>query len=133
MEQPTNNENPEIGIIVERYGKNKEQLDSIKKLTDADNKEIKKLMEKAKIKEFTSDSYVAKYIVSTKNAINEDKLIEVLKTYKVSDVIKKREYVDFDALEDYIYNHEISSELATAIDRCNTPTPTIQLRISKRK
>lgn len=132
-EQTANNETTELNELVERYGKNKEQLDTIKKLTDADNKEIKKLMQDSDLKEFASDSYKAKYVISTKNTVNEDKLIDVLKTYKISDVIKTKEYVDFDALESYIYNHNISSELASAIDRCNTPIETIQLRISKRK
>jgi hypothetical protein len=65
--------------------------------------------------------------------MNEAKLLEVLKQNGIDVAVKTKEYVDMDALENYLYNNMPSADLARQIESCRTTTETVQLRISVTK
>lgn len=112
------------------YEANKSKMDSYKKLVDKDNKEIKSIMLEAGLKEFVVDDIKASCSVSEREDFIEEALIAKLKKMKVPGIVKKKEYVDMDALENAIYNGKID---AAALADCQTKKEVVTLRVSKLK
>lgn len=127
------NSDIQLTDIIQRYATYKSELDKYKKLADSDNAEIKNIMKESNITEYTAGEYTAKYIVSTSESMNEEKLIEVIKKHHFPGIIKTKEYVDMDALESYLYNAKLSDEATTDLDKCRIISERIQLRLSKAK
>lgn len=119
--------------LVVLYAEDKKNLDNLTKVCDSEKAEIKRQLETAGKKEHSAGGYTVKYVVSSRETMNEDKLLEVIKKFNITGVIKTKEYVDMDALESYLYNHELSANFATELDRCRDKTPIVQLRLSKTK
>lgn len=112
------------------YHKQKSEMDSIKKVVDKENAEIKTLMRSADIPEFVAGDIKATCSVSERLDFIEEALIEKIKDMKVRGIVKKKEYVDMDALENAIYNGKIN---AAALASCQTIKEVVTLRISKVK
>ena len=112
------------------YEANKSKMDSYKKLVDKDNKEIKSIMLGAGLKEFIAGNIKATCSVSEREDFIEEALIAKLKEMKVPGVVKKKEYVDMDALENAIYNGKID---AAALANCQTKKEVVTLRVTKLK
>src|SRR5574344_2339912 len=85
------------------YQANKSEMDSYKKLVDKDNKEIKTIMIGAELGEFIVDDIKASVSISEREDFIEEALIAKLKEMKIRGIVKKKEYVDMDALENAIY------------------------------
>lgn len=119
--------------LVPLYAENKKNLDNFTKVCDSEKAEIKRQLETAGKKEHSAGGYTVKYVVSSRETMNEDKLLDVMRKFNIPGVIKTKEYVDMDALESYLYNHELSSDFATELDHCRESTPVVQLRLSKTK
>jgi hypothetical protein len=123
--------------LIPRYVSNKQELDDYKKICDKENAEIKEIMSQSKLPEYEVDGYVAKYSVSKRETLNEDKLIELLKSSDIdggyNQFIKTKEYVDMDALEKAIYNDVINSDTIIAMDKCKEVKEVTTLRVSKLK
>lgn len=112
------------------YEANKSEMDSYKKLVDKDNKEIKSIMLGAELGEFVVDDIKASCSVSEREDFIEEALIAKLKEMKVRGIVKKKEYVDMDALESAIYNGKID---AAALADCQTKKEVVTLRVTKLK
>lgn len=112
------------------YEANKSKMDSYKKLVDKDNKEIKTIMLGAGLREFVVDDIKASCSVSEREDFIEEALIAKLKKMKVPGIVKKKEYVDMDALENAIYNGKIN---AAALADCQTKKEVVTLRVTKLK
>lgn len=112
------------------YEANKSKMDSYKKLVDKDNKEIKSIMLGAGLREFVVDDIKASCSVSEREDFIEEALIAKLKEMKVRGIVKKKEYVDMDALENAIYHGKID---AAALANCQTKKEVVTLRITKLK
>lgn len=120
-----------LNHIIPVYFDNKTKMDSYKKSVDADNKAIKEIMKEEALPEFVVDGIKASYSVSTREEFIEEALIEKIKLLKKSKgVIKKKEYVDMDALENAIYNGKIN---AIDLASCQTKKEVVTLRIGKAK
>lgn len=119
--------------LIPVYAENKADLDKIEKMCKSQNAEIKKHMEDLGEDEHTAGGYTVKYIVSERESINEDRLLEILKKHEIPCVIKTKEYVDMDALESYLYNVVMSDEMAADMASCREVKEVVQLRISKAK
>ena len=129
---------PDIGgetldELIPQYYENKQELDSYKKICDSANAKIKDLMLEAGETEHSTDDFVAKRIVVEKESISEEKLMAVLRKHHITDVIKTKEYVDMDALEDYLYKNVVSADFATDLANCKTVTEVVQLRVTRKK
>lgn len=123
--------------LVERYGNLKSEMDSYKSQVDADNKEIKKIMSETGKSVCTAGGYTAKYSISVSEDFDEAKLIKELtsKLYEGKSaydlgIIKHKEYVDMEVLEDAIYNGIIP---ASKLQSCKTRKETPRLTITKIK
>ncbi len=112
------------------YEANKSEMDSYKKLVDKDNKEIKSIMLGAGLREFVVDDIKASCSISEREDFIEEALIAKLKKMKVPGIVKKKEYVDMDALENAIYNGKID---AAALADCQTKKEVVTLRVNKLK
>lgn len=116
--------------LIPHYQLNKSEMDSYKKVVDKDNKEIKMIMLESQLPEFIVGDIKATCSVSEREDFIEEALIEKLKEMKVDGVIKMREYIDMDALENAIYNGELNAaELAS----CQTKKEVVTLRVTKIK
>lgn len=119
-----------LNQIIPSYQKNKYEMDYFKKLADIDNSEIKDLMKQGGYTEFAVGDVKAVLSVSERVDFNEPALIEVLKEMKVKGIIKKKEYVDSDALENAIYHGKID---AAVLVGCQTIKEVTSLRIAKNR
>ena len=116
--------------LIRLFYEDKQQLDEYKKSTDEYNKNIKDLMGKLDTTEFESDDLIAKIGVQNRESFNETKLIEKLKELNIEGVIKTKEYVDMDTLENVIYNGLLDASELTSCKEVKTVTT---LKVSKKK
>ena len=112
------------------YHMQKSEMDSIKKVVDKENAEIKTLMRESNLPEFVAGDIKATCSVSEREDFIEEALIVKLKEMKVRGIVKKKEYVDMDALENAIYNGKID---AAALADCQTKKEVVTLRVTKLK
>ena len=120
-----------LNSTIECFYQDKKQLDRYKKSTEKYNKEIKKLMNNLNKTEFETDNgLVAKITISNKEDFVENMLINKLKELKVDGIIKTKEYVDMDALEDALYNNELD---ATELTNCIERKQVITLKVKPKK
>lgn len=131
----------ELDRIISGYVQNKERLDSLKKVCDTDNKEIKKLIPQLVEQVEGQDKWVydtedgISVVLNTtkKQTLNEDKLLDILKNsgVKIKGLIKKKEYVDLDVLEDAMYKQLIGHDLMMQIDKCRSVKETQVLTVKR--
>lgn len=123
----------DLKTLVPQYYENKTNLDFYKKQCEAENAEIKKLMAEQKLKDFEAEGIIVKYIVQKKESFNEDALLTLLKNTGYESVIRTKEYVDMDLLENALYHDAIDKGTVVEMDKCKEVKEVVQLRVSKKK
>ena len=119
--------------LVKDYIVNKEREKEFKDAASIQNTQIKVIMSELNIKEFETDN--GKVVLSDRKTedFNEERLIQFLKERGLeSDIIKTKEYVDFDALESAIYHDIISGDNLKDMNSCKDVKVTQVLRINKK-
>lgn len=121
--------------MIRIYVGKKEELDPLKKQVDDYNKRIKTEMTNRDLSEFEVDGMRASISITPKSDFNELQAIEILRKNltpeQFSKVVKTREYIDDDAFESLVYNHEVDAAILAPAE---TPKePTVTLRIGKAK
>ena len=125
------NEQHLLNSTIECFYKDKQMLDKYKKSTEEYNKEIKDIMSNININEFETDSgLIAKLTHKQSESFNEEKLLAKIKELNIPGIIKTREYVDMEALENAIYNENID---ASELSSCREIKETVALKVSKKK
>ncbi len=123
--------------LIPTYAQNKLELESYKKICESENSAIKEKLLEIGQDEYSAGGYKAKRSVSERVSINEDKLLAVMKKHYLVEVIKTREYVDMDALENYLYhadeNDLNTQKLLEDIDKCRDVKEVVTLRVSKER
>lgn len=121
-----------LDTLIPQYAENKSLLDDYKKICDEENKQIKDMMEEGS---YEAGGWKATKSVTTRDSMNEDKLLDVLKKagFTQTSIIKTKEYVDMDELESAIYNGLIEKDILLEIDKCRESKEVVTLRISKVK
>lgn len=119
--------------LIEAYAENKALADDYKKIADKENKEIKELMKAEGLENESSDNYTAKYYVTTRESMNEEKLLEILKREDIIKCIKTIEVVDMDILESMLYNDEISNNVVAEMNSCREIKKVVNLKVTKKK
>ena len=120
-----------LKVFIDRYGKNKTELDKLKKAVDDDNKLIKDIMLKEGKKVAVSDYFTASCSISKRTSVDEEKLLETIKESGYTNLIKTKEYVDSDLLESAIYHDEIDGDTLDAISRCNIVKEVVVLKVKE--
>ena len=127
----------ELSGLVASYGENKTELDTLDKECKKQNAKIKELMIALKRDEYESGGYVAKYSVQHRESMNEDKLLELLSKdyqyYLDLGIIRQKDYIDSDALEDAIYHEKIEKDVLLEMDKCRETKEVPTLKIVKIK
>lgn len=123
--------------LIPDYAQNKLELDSYKKICESENNAIKEKLVELGQDEYSTGGYKAKRTVVEKVSMNEDKLLATMKKHYIVEVIKTREYVDMDALENYLYHVDEedphTQDLLADIDKCREIKNVVQLRVSKER
>lgn len=123
----------DIAMVIDSYGKNKDEEKGLKKYIDKESKLIKEYFSKNNLESFESEYYTATVSQTTKTSLNDDLAIEILKANlkpeELKTVIKIKEYIDEDALEKLSYNGFDMSILERAFIEKVTST----LRIKRNK
>ncbi len=123
----------ELEKLIEDYGKKKERLDLLKKQVDSTNTRIKALLTKNDLDSFESDNYKVNYQVRKSESLDEQGVIEILKENKIRGIVKSKEYVDEDALENAIYNGKIEANVLKEINDCKVVKESYALTIKEKK
>lgn len=126
-------ENTQLNDLLARYAVNKNELDNYKKIVDRENAQIKSIMLDASLGEYSSDEYRAVCTVSQRETMKEDMLLEIAHKHGISEIIKTKEYIDYDALENAIYNDRISDEVLMEMDKAKETKEVVTLRVTKIK
>ena len=121
--------------MIKIYVGKKEELDPLKKQVDDYNKKIKTEMQNQDLTEFVVDDVKASISITPKSEFNELQAIEILRKNltpeQFAKCVKTKEYIDDDAFESLVYNHEVDAGILAPAE---TPKePTITLRIGKAK
>lgn len=123
----------ELDTLIPRYAQNKLELDSYKKICEKENAEIKKIMKDYALPTHVVGDYKAVYTIQKRETINEEKLLEIAHQYGISDIIKTKEYIDFDALENAIYHGQISADVLAEIAKTKEVKEVVTLKVTKIK
>ena len=117
--------------LIRLFYEDKKLLDNYKKSTDEYNKQIKKDMTDLGKSEFeTDDGIIAKLSVQNRESFNDDLLLNKITELDIPGIIKTKQYVDMDALEDAIYNGQLD---ASELSSCKVVNQVTVLKVSKRK
>jgi len=127
---PKDELNEQLNELVPRYVQNKKQADHYMRLVKSDNEDIKDVLSYAQYDEYTVGDDRVFIVRSEKQEMDEDALIQKLKDMQVKGIVKKKEYVDTEALENALYHHRIKAE---EIASCFNTKETISLRVGKPK
>lgn len=119
--------------LIPQYAMNKSEADAYKKLCDRDNAKIKDIMLKADEKEHEVGDYKATCTVSERESMNEEMLLEIAHQFGISEIVKTKEYIDYDALENAIYNGRISQYILLEMDKAKEVKEVVTLRVTRIK
>lgn len=126
----------ELDKLIASYVLNKSEFDSLKKITERDNGRIKDMMLELNLSERQVGDRVVRRIVQERESLNEELLLELVKKWPQDvqeKIIKTKEYVDTDCLEDAIYSGLIPSDYLIDMDMCREVKQVVTLRVSKVK
>lgn len=119
--------------LVSDYIYNKDREKEFKDAASAENTEIKAIMNELELSKFETDVGAITLSDRVTEDFIEDKLIEFLKTRNLAnDIVKTKEYVDFDALESAIYHEKIVGDDLKDMAECKDIKTTQVLRIKKK-
>lgn len=123
----------DLDELIPQYAQNKAEMESYKKICDRENAEIKSIMKSFVVPTYQTGEYKASYIVSKRETMNEEMLLEIAHQYGISEIVKTKEYIDFDALEKAIYDEKIPNEILLEMDKAKETKEVVTLRIAKVK
>lgn len=123
----------ELDTLIPQYATNKSELDGYKKICEKENVKIKELMKDLGLTNYETGKYRALYSVSERESMNEEMLLDIAHRLGISEIVKTKEYIDFDALENAIYNNRISQEALLEMDKAKEVKEVVTLRITKIK
>lgn len=119
--------------LIPQYAANKSELDGYKALCDEENKAIKDVMGSYALQHYTAGGYKAVRTVQKRESMNEELLLEIAHKHGLTDIIKTREYIDYDALENALYNDRIPKAVIEEMDNAKEVKFVVTLKVSKVK
>ena len=122
-----------LSKAIDEYKESKDKENALKKANTAMNESIKNYMSENDMNEASSDMYTAVLSNTTKESLNEDLAIEIIKENLggalLASVIKQKEYIDEDALEKLVYNGDFD---ISKLEKAKITKVTTTLRIKKK-
>ncbi|MBO4543015.1 MAG: hypothetical protein J5725_07525 [Bacteroidales bacterium] len=120
----------ELNDIVKKYFKQNTELNKRQKEVLQLGSEIKNALSKENLSEYEVDDIVVTLTTINRDILDEDGLIAEIREQFPS-VVKTKEYIDMDALENLVYTRQISPDVMAKF--IIKKEPTIRLNIKKRK
>lgn len=131
----TRREEAEWKKKIDDYKERQDIINANTKVNKSLGAEIKSFMYDNDMHNFSSDNFTATITTKENEELNEELAIEIIKknlsTELRKTVIKKKEYIDDDALEKLVYNGQFDIQLLQKAKIIKPPT--ITLRISRKK
>lgn len=122
-----------LSKAIDEYKESKDKENALKKANTAMNENIKKYMSENGMDEASSEMYTAVLSNTTKESLNEELAIEIIKENLggalLNSVIKQKEYIDEDALEKLVYNGDFD---ISKLEKAKITKVTTTLRIKKK-
>lgn len=122
-----------LSKAIDEYKESKDKENALKKANTAMNESIKNYMSENGMDEASSDMYTAVLSNTTKESLNEDLAIEIIKENLggalLASVIKQKDYIDEDALEKLVYNGDFD---ISKLEKAKITKVTTTLRIKKK-
>ena len=122
-----------LSKVIDEYKESKDKENALKKANTAMNESIKNYMSKNGMDEASSDMYTVVLSNTTKESLNEDLAIAIIKENLggalLNSVIKQKEYIDEDALEKLVYNGDFD---ISKLEKAKITKVTTTLRIKKK-
>ena len=122
-----------LSKAIDEYKESKDKENVLKKANTAMNESIKKYMSENGMDEASSDMYTAVLSNTTKESLNEGLASAIIKEdlggALLNSVIKKKEYIDEDALEKLVYNGDFD---ISKLEKAKITKVTTTLRIKKK-
>ena len=130
----------DIETIIIRYGDTDAKIKELKKVLDKDKENLKWQLEMRGEKDWEAGGYMVQRVVSERETLDEEKLLPILKKNWVKlhgsmecPYIKRKEYIDMDALESAIYEAQLTPEVLKEMDTCRQVTTVVSLKCKKVK
>lgn len=100
----------QLNSALDEYYECNSAFNSIKHNRDVYNDFIKGLMKSNNINKYSTDDGVnASLTITNKPKYNEEAMIEYLRQFNIPDLIKTKEYIDMEVLEDCLYHNQIDA------------------------
>lgn len=123
----------ELKALIPTYGSLDFELKSIKKKADGFKERIKIIVKSLGVKTYRAEDYEITYTEAERVSFKEDKLLIRLKEIvankdlkEFKGLIKTKEYVDMDVLENLLYHNKFNEAEISSISSCqeikNIPT-----------
>lgn len=123
-----------LDSLIPQYAANKREKDSYEKLCAAENTQIKAIMQNFAVQHYEAGGYKAVYSIQRRESVDEEMLIDVLKRNdECEGIIKTKEYIDFDALENAIYHNRIPEDILAKMAEATEVKEIPTLKITKIK
>ena len=113
--------------LIEKYGQ------ELKKESDDLTKTIKDIMVSEGMDSADTANYKVVLQTRTSESLDEDKVIEILKANKVKGIVKTRQYVDENALEEAIYKGRLDANVIKQINDAKIVNTTNALILKENK
>ena len=124
----------DLSKAIDLYKENKDLENKLKKSNTEAGNLIKQYFNEKGITSASSEKCTATVTTTTKSTLNEELAIEIIKENLggalLRSVIKKKEYIDEDALEKLVYNGDFD---ITKLEKAKIDTTTQTLRIARKK
>lgn len=131
----TRREEAEWKKKIDDYKERQDIINAETKVNKPLGDEIKSFMYGNNMNNFSSDNFTATITKKENEELNEELAIEIIKKNLSAElrktVIKKKEYIDDDALEKLVYNGQFDIQLLQKAKIIKPPT--ITLRVNKKK
>ena len=119
--------------LIPQYGENNASYNSLKKVVAEESAQIKEIMKECKLDEKSVGSWTAKLTVKKSESFNDEKLLGIIKQFGLHNIIKTKEYVDMDAMEEAIYSGTITQDMLLEISKAKEVKESVALTIKKKK
>lgn len=129
-----------LSELIDSYGQNKDEETLLKKELTSLNSKIKDLMSSNNLEYYATTKYKISYYEQNKDSINEDALVNLFTSapkfmsiaYEYG-IVKTKEYIDMDALENAMYHYAFNQEQLDEISKHKIEKRVPVLKITKVK
>lgn len=120
--------------LIPIYGERNAEYNSLKKIVGEESTKIKELLKAKKLDEKTVGDWTAKVTVKRTESFNDSRLLSIVKELGLEEqLVKTKEYVDTDAMEELIYNGTITQDMLLRIAEAKEVKETVALTVKRKK